>query len=132
MSQENVDRFVEATEAFNRGDAEAWLKQYDTEVIFEPQVAEMEGAYVGHDGIRAFMATIEDLYEGFQVRLQDVRDLGDRVLALGTASSIGKGSGIEQEAPLAIVASFRDGRITHFKDYGDKDQAFEAVGRQQH
>jgi ketosteroid isomerase-like protein len=29
---------------------------------------------------------------------------------------------------LAIVASFRDGRITHFKDYGDKQLALEAVG----
>ena len=128
MSRENVDRFVEATEAFNRGDAEAWLQQYDTEVVFEPQVAEIEGAYVGHDGIRAFMMTIGDLFEGFQIRLQDVRDLGERVLALGTATSTGTGSGIEQETPLAIVASFRDGRITHFKDYSDQDQALEAVG----
>jgi ketosteroid isomerase-like protein len=128
MSQENVDRFVEATEAFNRGDVEAWLEQYDKKVVFEPQVAEMEGAYVGHDGIRAFITNIGDLYEGFQVRLHDVRDLGERVLALGTASSIGMGSGIEQETPLAIVASFRNGRITHFKDYGDKDQALEAAG----
>jgi ketosteroid isomerase-like protein len=128
MSRENVDRFVEAVEAFNRGDVEAWLEQYDTQVVFEPQVAVMEGAYVGHDGIRAFVTTIGDLYEGFQVRLQDVRDLGERVLALGTASSIGKGSGIEQEVPLAIVASFRDGRMTRFKDYGNEDQALEAVG----
>jgi hypothetical protein len=67
MSQENVDRFVEATEAFNRGDVEAWLGQYDTEVVFEPQVAEMEGAYVGHDGIRAFITNIGDLYEHFEV-----------------------------------------------------------------
>ena len=29
MSQENVDRFVEATEAFNRGDVDAWLEPYD-------------------------------------------------------------------------------------------------------
>jgi ketosteroid isomerase-like protein len=128
MSRENVDRFVEATEAFNRGDVEAWLRQYDTEVVFEPQVSEMEGAYAGHDGIRAFITNIGDLYERFEVRLQDVRDLGEQVLAVGTAISIGKGSGIEQEAPLAIVASFRDGRITHFKDYGDKDQALAAVG----
>ncbi len=128
MSRENVDRFVEATEAFNRGDLEAWLEQYDTEVVFEPQVSEMEGAYVGHEGIEAFLTTIGDLYETFQVRLQDVRDLGDRVLALGTASGIGRGSGVQQETPLAIVANFRDGRITHFKDYGDKDHAFEAMG----
>jgi ketosteroid isomerase-like protein len=128
MSRENVDRFVEATEAFNRGDVEAWLEQYDTQVVFEPQVAAIEGAYVGHDGIRAFMITIGDLYESFQVSLQDVRDLGDRVLALGTATAVGRGSGLGQEAPLAIVASFRAGRITHFKDYGNADQALEAVG----
>jgi ketosteroid isomerase-like protein len=128
MSRENVDRFVKATEAFNRGDVEAWLEQYDTQVVFEPQVTAMEGPYVGHDGIRAFITTIGDLYERFQVHLQEVRDLGERVLALGTASAIGKRSGIEQEIPLAIVASFRDGRITHFRDYGDKDQALEAAG----
>ena len=128
MSRENVERFVEATEAFNRGDVEAWLAQYDPEVVFEPQVAAMEGAYVGHDGIRAFSTTIGDLYERFEVRLEDVRDLGDRVLALGTVSAIGKKSGIEQEQPLAIVVSFRDGRITRFKDFGGKGRALEAVG----
>lgn len=127
MSQTNADRFVEATEAFNRGDIEAWLARYDADVVFEPQVAEMEGAYVGHDGIKAFLTNIGDLYKHFDVRLHDVRDLGERVLALGTANSIGKESGIEQEAPLAIVATFRDGRITHFKDYGNKDQALAAV-----
>src|SRR5665809_87424 len=68
MSQENVDRFVEATEAFNRGDVEAWLEPFDTEVVFEPQVAVVEGASVGHDGMRAFAGTIGDLYDRFQVR----------------------------------------------------------------
>jgi ketosteroid isomerase-like protein len=128
MSQENVDRFVEATQAFNRGDVEAWLGLYDTEVVFEPRVAEMEGAYVGRDGIRAFITNIGDLYERFEVRLHDVRDRGERVLALGSAISIGKGSGIEQETPLAIVASYRNGLVTDFKDYGDKVRALEAVG----
>jgi ketosteroid isomerase-like protein len=128
MSRENVERLLEATEAFNRGDVEAWVEQYDTQVVFEPLVAEMEGAAVGHDGLRAFITTIGDLFEHFQVRFQDVRDLGERVLALGTAIVIGTGSGIEQETPIAIVASFRDGRIAHFKDYGNEDQALEAVG----
>jgi ketosteroid isomerase-like protein len=128
MSRENVDRFVEATEAFNRGDVEAWLESYDPEAVFEPQIAAVEGASVGHDGLRAFAATIGDLYDRFQVRFYDVRDLGDRVLALGEASSIGRGSGIGLDQPLAIVASFRDGRIVHFKDYGEEAQALEAVG----
>ena len=33
MSQENLDRFVEATDAFNRGDVEAWLEPFDTEAV---------------------------------------------------------------------------------------------------
>jgi ketosteroid isomerase-like protein len=128
MSQENVEQFVEATEAFNRGDLEAWLRQYDTEVVFEPQVTAIDGTYVGHDGLRAFVTNINDVYEHFQIHLHDVRDLGERVLALGTATAIGKGSGIKQETALAIVANLRDGRINHFKDYGEKAQALEAVG----
>jgi ketosteroid isomerase-like protein len=39
-----------------------------------------------------------------------------------------RGSGIETEVPVAIVASFREGLITQLKDYGDKDEALEAVG----
>ena len=128
MSRESVERFLSATEAFNRGDIDAWLEHYDPEVIFEPQVAVMEGAYAGHDGVREFITTIGDLYESFVVELQDVRDLGDRVLALGTATGVGKQSGLEQATPLAIVASFRDGLITRFKDYADRGEAVEAAG----
>jgi ketosteroid isomerase-like protein len=29
---------------------------------------------------------------------------------------------------VAVVAGFRDGLITRFQDYGDKDQALEAAG----
>ena len=63
-----------------------------------------------------------------QIRYADIRDLGDRLLALGTLSVTGMGSGIEIEVPLAVVASFRDGLITHFKDFGDWDRALEAAG----
>ncbi len=71
---------------------------------------------------------MDDHYEDIQIEYPDVRDLGDCVLALGTMRTVGKGSGMAQETPLAIVAKFRDGRVTHFKDYGDKYRALEAVG----
>ena len=128
MSQENVTRFREATEAFNRGDVDAWLGFYDESCVFEPQVAAIEGTYAGHDGVREFIRTIGELYETFQVHLEEVRDLGDRVLALGTATGLGKRSGIEHSTPLAILARFENGRITRFKDFGDKARALEAAG----
>jgi hypothetical protein len=63
-----------------------------------------------------------------EIHCPDVRDLGDRVLALGTMRTIGRGSGVENEVAVAFVASFRDGLCTHFKDYGEWAQALEAVG----
>jgi hypothetical protein len=62
------------------------------------------------------------------VKVANIRDLEDRVLALGTLRFTGRGSRIETEVPLAVVASFRNGLMTEFMDYGDRDRALEAVG----
>lgn len=74
-----------------------------------------------------WLADLAQHYKGGQIHCADIRGLEDRVLALGTLRFTGMGSGIEIEVPVAIVASFRDGLMTHFKDHGDKDKAFEAV-----
>ena len=132
MSEENVDRFLEATEAFNdafsRGDVERWLKTFHPGAVLELQNAALEGDYVGHDGLRRFFAEFAEVFELFILDYPDVRDLGDRVLGLGTARTIGRGSRIESELPVAIVASYRDGLCTHLKDYGEWGQALEAAG----
>jgi hypothetical protein len=59
---------------------------------------------------------------------EDVRDLGETVLALGTLRVTGRSSGIEIEVPLAVVAGFREGLLSEFRDYGDHRQALEAAG----
>jgi hypothetical protein len=57
--------------------------------------------------------------------------LGDRVLALGTLRTVGRGSGIEQEISVAFLVTYRDGLCTHLKDYGEWGQALEAAGLSQ-
>jgi ketosteroid isomerase-like protein len=128
MSEENVDRFLEANDAFNRGDVERWLQHYHRDAVLEVRQVELEGEYSGHDGLRRFFAEFAEELETFEAQYSDVRDLGDRVLGLGTLHTIGRGSGIELEGPVAIVASFRDGLCTHLKDYGEWGQALEAAG----
>ena len=122
MSEENVGIFKRGVELWNRDDFDAWIEQYDPEVEW---FALME-VYRGPAGVR-------QAWESFKADMQitdtDVRDLGDRVLGLGTVRSIGKGSGIESELPVAVVASFRDGLCTHVQDYGEhRDAALEAAG----
>src|SRR4051812_25925093 len=134
MSQKNVDRFLGNVAAFNRmgsGDREAvedYLGFCDPELRLEPQQAALEGGYVGHAGVRAYFGDLAQHYDYGHMTCTDVRDLGDRVLALGVLRVIGRGSGIEIEVPVAIVATYRDGLITHLTDYGDHAQALEAAG----
>ena len=136
MSEENVDRFLEATEVFNRiagGDAASvpdYLRFVDPGVRFEPQQTALQGSYIGHEGVLKWFTDLADAYElgSGRVEYTRVRDAGDQVVAIGTLHLRGKTSGIETEVPVAVVASLRDGLITEFRDYGDKDQALEAAG----
>jgi len=138
MSSENVDRFVAATQVFNRlcetpeevnlGVLRSYLRSLDTEVHFEPQQSALEGGYSGHEGVIQYLADLAEHYSGGHVELSEVRDLGDRVLAIGTLRIRGRASGIETEVPVAVLASFREGLITSFRDYGESDRALEAAG----
>jgi ketosteroid isomerase-like protein len=129
MSGENVDRLGEATEALNRGDARAYIGLTDPEIRFEPALAALQGTYEGHDGVREWFADVAEHFdEGVEVRYSEIRDLGDRVLAIGTIRYTGKGSGIRTETPVALIVRFRNGLITHLKDYGDRGEALTAAG----
>ncbi len=128
MSQDNVERFVAAIEAFNRRDIPAMFRNFDPEIKFEHRLAALQGNLAGLDAVRGWFADATEHFESWQIHCQDVRDLGDRVLALGTVRAIGKESGVETEMPYTVVATIKDGLVTHFIDYGDKDQALRAVG----
>jgi ketosteroid isomerase-like protein len=129
MSQENVDRFSEALKSWNRRDLAGVLRIMDPEIQFEHRLAAFqEGTYVRLEGVSAFLADFAENFDTWEIDCRDVRDLGDTVLALGVNHATGKGSGVETELPFAVVASFSKGRITHYIDFGDKEEALEAAG----
>ena len=68
------------------------------------------------------------LGEKLRVLGDEFRDLGDRVLVLGRVKGRGRGSGVEVEAPLAIIFDFRDGKMSRSKAYLDHDEALRAAG----
>ena len=128
MSQENVDLFRAGIEAMNRRDIEGVFQGMDPAIRFEHRLAALQGSFVGLDGVRGWFADLTEHFATWRIDCEDIRDLGDRVLALGTIQTTGKGSGVETELPLAIVAEFRDGLVSDYIDYGDRAQALEAVG----
>ncbi len=128
MSQENVDRLVESIEAYNRHDLEGVLRLMDPEIEFEHRLAELQGKFVGVEALRGWLADLDEYFESAHIDCSDIRDLGDRVLALGTVRAIGRESGVETELPYTVVATFMNGRVTHFTDFGDREKALEAAG----
>jgi ketosteroid isomerase-like protein len=128
MSAENVRAFERAVEAVNRGDAEAALSIVSDDGVMLAARSPVEGAYRGHDGFRAWFADNAENFEVFQVTMAELRDLGDRVLAIGSIRIRGRGSGVETDIPTAGIASFDDGKLTRWEDFRERSRAIEAAG----
>jgi ketosteroid isomerase-like protein len=128
MSQENVDAFRRGTDAISRGDLLDITETVHPEAVFEPLRSGTEGAFVGHEGMRRFLADTEDMFEIFQASYTDVRDLGERVLAIGSIRMRARGSGVETDVPTAAIVEYRDGLLWRYKDYGQARQALTAAG----
>jgi ketosteroid isomerase-like protein len=127
MSQETVDAFRRGTDAINRGDLDI-AAAIHPEVVLEPLRSRTEGAFEGHEGMRRFIADTEEMFEVFHASYTEVRDLGERVLAIGTIRMRARVSGVEADVPTAVIAEFRDGLLWRFHDYGDARSAMRAAG----
>jgi ketosteroid isomerase-like protein len=130
MSQANVVAFRRLViEHLNRGDVDEVVRNSTEDVVIIAARSDVEGAFVGHDGVRKFFADNAENFELFQVQLDDVRDLGgDRVLGIGTIHIRGRGGGVETNVPMAGIAAFRDGKLTRWEDFRDRHRALEVAG----
>ena len=128
MSQENVDRFRECIERWNTGDFQGVLRYVHPEILVEHRLAELGGEVTGIEAYRDWVYESRQLFDSWTTDCDDIRDLGDRVLALGTVTAVGRGGGVETKMPFAVVAEFRNGLVTHFVDYGDREEALKAAG----
>lgn len=116
----NVGIFERVIETMAQGDVEGLLALTHPECEMHPLRARVEGGYRGHDGIRQFMADTGASFEIFDPSFPEVRALAaDRVLAIGSLRIRGAGSGIETTVTSAGIASFRDGLMSGWVDFGD-------------
>ena len=130
MSQENVGIMRTAMEAFNRGDGEGFdaLLTEDAEIV--PVRAALEGTtYRGGNAGTQYCAAVEKSWEDLRWEIEELRDGGDWVLALGRIHGQGRDSGAAIDSRAGWVAHFRDGLMARFQTYADRAQALEAAGR---
>jgi ketosteroid isomerase-like protein len=123
MSEENVEAFRRSYEAWNRDDFDTWIACFDREVQWSAILEEFRG-YAG----------IREAWQSFKVdaelkaRFNDIRDLGDSVLALGELTGRGRTTAMNLSGEIAQLAKFRDGKIVSFRDFASHAEALEAAG----
>jgi len=132
MSQENVEAFKRGVDAYSRPDLEAFLEEVDTEVELHAVLLTMFGGestvYRGHDGVRELFREVGEAFAEFQIEISEIRDLNERVVAVGHLRGRGKASGAEVESPIGYVVEFKDGKAIRISDYFDPKEALEAAG----
>lgn len=127
MSRENVELVERLLDAQRRGDVLSAIELLDPDVEWVAHRSATEGAFRGHAGFQRFVADTDESFETFEPHFE-LRDVGDQVLAWGTITVRGRGSGVTMDIPVGGLFGLRDGKITSWRDYGSKEKAFEAVG----
>jgi ketosteroid isomerase-like protein len=132
MSQESLEAFNRAVEAFDRQDFEALLEELGAAVEWYDAAPMLLGGeatvYRGQEGVRNLWRDLDDVFEERRVEYTEVRDLGDRVLATGRLHARGKRSGAEVESPYGIVCDFENGKAIRVRTFLDADETLEAAG----
>ena len=93
MSQANVETIRTALRALDRRDVELYLSVASPEIELITPAAPLEGANVGHEGIRRFFQELEESAESSSFEVKEVRAVGERVIAFFRVRGVGRISG---------------------------------------
>ena len=126
MSQANVDVLRKQNDAYRRGDWDAMATVFDPHVFVRTDPRWPEQFIYGSE---AWIAVLRGMWEsvGPDVHIEEIVDLGDRVLAVLGYGMRGHESGVAGQQPVAEIATLRDGRVIFSEYFLDHEQAFKAL-----
>jgi ketosteroid isomerase-like protein len=126
VSAPGVGPVRSAFEAFERGDMEGMLRHVDPEFeLFDPERAG-EGPFRGHEGFRSWTKEWLESWDAYDLELEGLVVVGDRVGAL--VHHRASASGIELDQRGAQLHRVRDELIVSYRPYTDAVEALEAAG----
>jgi ketosteroid isomerase-like protein len=114
--------------AFNQRDGAALDGFLATDAEIVPVRAALEGTtYRGQDAGTQYCTAVIESWESLRWDVEELRDGEGWVLALGHIRGQGRDSGVAIDARAGWLAHFRDGLITRFGTYANRDEALEAA-----
>jgi ketosteroid isomerase-like protein len=128
MSPKNVEIVRRFFEHFSRT-GETDFSVIAPDAVFDNSNAIFDSAvYRGHDGIRAYQALLQGMWEGMRFEPQEFIPVDeDRVIVHVRMVMRGRNE-IETVAHSATLYTLSNGNLTHAKAFQSKADALEAVG----
>jgi ketosteroid isomerase-like protein len=119
-----------ATEAFNRGDIDAFAELHTGDAEIVPAAGFVySGPLKGKEALMRFYRDLFESLEDTVVAEKEIVELdGGRALFAFEWRATGPASGIETSSEWIAAFDFRDGRFTRVRYYGDRTEAAAAVG----
>jgi ketosteroid isomerase-like protein len=137
VAQDNMELVREGFARWRAGDYDSLLDFLVANTAPDIEVYSRFGGfsgtpYRGHDGLRAWLADIQENFERFEPWVDEARDAEeDRVVATGGISFRARESGLDMAERLGWVYEFNNGRLRRMMFYGSPREALEAVGQRE-
>ncbi|MDX6588335.1 MAG: hypothetical protein QOI31_2808 [Solirubrobacterales bacterium] len=131
MSQENVETLRQLFALVGEGEnPEALYELLDPSVEFIVAPSDIDaGCYIGHAGVRRYFRRWAGTWESWHFHLESLTDAGDDRIVVGLYQRArGKGSGVDVDARLGQVWTFRDGLVVRWENFSTLADALEAAG----
>ena len=129
MSQENVDTIRRGYADLNRRDVEAWLDAFHANAEMHDLAGGPEAPpRQGHEALRAWVETVDSLWEDGRYEPHEFIDAGDFVVVAVRIRGRRRDTRVTIDVPMFQVFEMREGKIQRGSAYLDKAEALEAVG----
>jgi ketosteroid isomerase-like protein len=128
LSKEQV--IARLFEAFSRRRLQDALPLLTEDIVFMPMTAQITRAgepYRGHDGMRRYVADVEEQWDELILRPTQIKAAGNAVVALGLVSGRGA-AGAFEDAPTTWMFKFRGEQVAHAQIFSDSSHLAAALG----
>jgi ketosteroid isomerase-like protein len=129
MSQESVEVAKAFYDAYNARNSEALdrLLHPEAEITTVSARGGLGGEW-SRGTTREYFEQLEEAWTRLRIEIEDYREVGERVVALGVARGAGTSSHVEVASDFAAVLVVRDSQIVLVDSYNNWKDALEAVG----
>jgi ketosteroid isomerase-like protein len=127
VSQENVDLYRAGFDAIGRGEWDVVRAHWDPDILVRTDPGWPEQRIYGREAVTAWQRSAFESM-GHDFRIEEIVDLGDRVLARWCWTTRGQHSGIGGELRYSEIVTYREGRAILIEHFRDHEQALKSLG----